>query len=293
MATEVMSRNGTAAADDLGNIVELEHVNVTVPNQILATWFYIVGLGLTRDPYMNVSPLNMWANVGGAEFHLPTRGPQVIPGHIGLVLPDLEALKERLGAVEQHLQGTRFSWSAKKDHVVAICPWGNEFRCYAPAPDFGDTVLGMPYVEFLVKPGAAKGIARFYEKVMGASPVSLRNGKETVATVCVGHGQALRFRETNEPLLPYAGHHIAVYVANISSSYEFFEKHGLIMEGMRGHQYRFKEIIDADSGDPLTTLEHEVRSLQHPMFGRPFVNRNPNQTQGGYKRGEDAFLTAV
>jgi hypothetical protein len=282
-----------AAEDDLGNIVELEHVNVTVPDQILATWFYIVGLGFTRDPYMNVSPMNMWVNIGGEEFHLPTREPQVIPGHIGLVVPDLEGLKQRLASVEKPLEGTKFSWSAKKNHVVATCPWGNEYRIFQHGPEHGDRMLGVTHVEFLVKPGTAKGIAKFYEKVMGASPVSVKNGKNTVARVSVGHLQELRFRETSDPIPAYDGHHIAVYVANISSSYGFFEEKGLIMEGMRGHQYRFKEIIDPDSGEPLMTLEHEVRSLQHPMFGRPFVNRNPNQTQQGYRRGEDAFLTPV
>jgi hypothetical protein len=282
-----------AAADDLGNVVELEHVNVTVPDQILATWFYIVGLGFTRDPYMNVSPMNMWVNIGGQEFHLPTRTPQVIPGHIGLVVPDLKSLKERLASVEKPLEGTKFSWSAKKDHVVATCPWGNEYHAYEPAEEFGDIILGVPYVEFLVKPGTAKGIARFYETVMGAAPVSVKNGKGAVAKVSVGHCQELRFRETADPIPAYDGHHIAVYVANISASYSFFEERGLIMEAMRGHQYRFKEIIDPDTGAPLHTLEHEVRSLQHPMFGRPFVNRNPNQTQAGYKRGEDAFQTPV
>jgi hypothetical protein len=37
--------------EDLGSIVELGHVNVTVPDQTPATLFYIAGLGLTRDPY--------------------------------------------------------------------------------------------------------------------------------------------------------------------------------------------------------------------------------------------------
>jgi catechol-2,3-dioxygenase len=36
--------------EDLGNIVELGHVNVTVPDQSKAIAFYLMGLGLTRDP---------------------------------------------------------------------------------------------------------------------------------------------------------------------------------------------------------------------------------------------------
>ena len=75
--------------EDLGNIVELGHVNVTVPDQRLATIFYISGLGLTRDPYLMSGVDNMWANVGRAQFHLPsrdtTRPGQVVRGTTGLV----------------------------------------------------------------------------------------------------------------------------------------------------------------------------------------------------------------
>ena len=72
-------------ADDLGNVVALEHVNITIPDQARAVVFYVLGLGLTRDPYMNVGLNNMWINVGGQQFHLPSRGAQKIPGYIGLV----------------------------------------------------------------------------------------------------------------------------------------------------------------------------------------------------------------
>src|SRR5215813_12058284 len=58
-------------SEDLGNSIHLEHVNVTVPDQRLATLFYVAGLGLTRDPYLMVSDSNMWVNVGRSQFHLP------------------------------------------------------------------------------------------------------------------------------------------------------------------------------------------------------------------------------
>jgi len=281
-------------AEDLGNVVELEHVNVTVPDQILATWFYIVGLGFTRDPYINVSPANLWANAGDQEFHLPTRGPQVIPGHVGLVVPDLEALKMRLKSVEQHLAGTQFAWSAQKGYVKVSCPWGNEFRCYEPRAEFGDMEVGVPYVELLVKPGAAAGVARFYQQVMQTDASVSKNGGAKVATVSVGAGQELRFRETSEPLPPeYPGHHIAVYVANMSGPYAFFAERGMIMEEMRNHQFRFKEIVDPESGEVVAELEHEVRSLKHPMYGRPFINRNPAQIQATYHKGSDTFHPAL
>src|SRR5258707_14127832 len=124
-----MGSNGAATAEDVGNIVSLEHVNVTVPDQTLAIQFYIVGLGLTRDPYLMVGLDNMWANTGEQQFHLPSRGAQVIPGHIGLVVPDLAQLQKRLGRVEQALAGTQFAWAAEEGYVSGTCPWGNQFRC--------------------------------------------------------------------------------------------------------------------------------------------------------------------
>ena len=82
--------------DDLGNIVEFGHVNVTVPDQSKAISFYITGLGLTRDPFIMAGIENIWVNVGRSQFHLPTRGTQVLRGTVGLLLPDLEALLRRL-----------------------------------------------------------------------------------------------------------------------------------------------------------------------------------------------------
>ena len=50
--------------EDQGNIIALEHLNVQIDDQRLATLFYIGALGLTRDPYMNVLDTNMWVNAG-------------------------------------------------------------------------------------------------------------------------------------------------------------------------------------------------------------------------------------
>jgi hypothetical protein len=39
----------------------------------------------------------------------------------------------------------------------------------------------------------------------------------------------------------------------------------------------------------IALLEHEVRSLTHPLYARPLVNRNPAQSNREYGRGHDAF----
>ena len=54
----------------------LEHVNVTIPDQRLATIFYLSGLGLTRDPYLMAGIENMWVNIGRTQIHMPSRGTQ-------------------------------------------------------------------------------------------------------------------------------------------------------------------------------------------------------------------------
>ncbi|HZS02663.1 MAG TPA: hypothetical protein VFE37_28380 [Chloroflexota bacterium] len=286
--------NGAASAaltaEDVGNVVALEHVNVTQPEQPKAMLFYLVGLGFTRDPYMNVGLNNIWVNVGEQQFHLPTRPPQVIPGHIGLVVPDLGALEQRLASVREPLAGTKFSFSRQDGYVAATCPWGNQFRCYAPDARFGDIIVGMPYVEFQVRPGAAAGIARFYEEVMRAPSRVEQDAAGTAAHVDIGTHQWLTFRETDGPIPPYDGHHIAVYVANFSGPYSFLKARDLIMEEPRNHQFRFKEIVDPATGERLHTLEHEVRGLHHAMYGRFMVNRNPAQSQQGYLRGHDALI---
>jgi catechol 2,3-dioxygenase-like lactoylglutathione lyase family enzyme len=279
--------------EDIGNIVALEHVNVQVPDQSLATLFYIVAMGFTRDPYINVGLNNMWANVGEQQFHLPTREPQIIPGHIGIVVPDLDVLKARLESVAPALSETRFSWSVEGDHVSVTCPWGNRFQCYSPGEKFGDMALGIPYVEFTVPTGRAAGIARFYDQVLGA-PSILESGNEgAVGRVRIGRSQWLLFRETLRPVPPYDGHHIAVYVANFSRPYGFMRKHGLLAEDVRNHQFRFQDIVDPEGGEPVFRLEHEVRSLRHPMFNRFFVNRDPLQSQRQYRRGRDALTPFV
>ncbi len=156
------------SAEDLGNSIHLEHVNVTVPDQRLATLFYVAGLGLTRDPYLMVSDTNMWVNVGRSQFHLPSGSAQVLRGHTGIVISGRKALLDRLASVAGKLDDTAFAFSEHNDYVEATCPWGNRVRCYEPdAARFGRITLGIPYVEFEVPAGTAKGICDFYPQIMG------------------------------------------------------------------------------------------------------------------------------
>jgi hypothetical protein len=288
-----MQQSYDRAAEDLGNSVHLEHVNVQIPDQRIAGLFYVVGLGLTRDPYLNVADNNMWVNVGRSQFHLPTGKPQVLRGHTGMVIEGREALLERLSSVRKRLDGTRFDFNERNDHVEAICPWGNRIRCYEPdAARFGLVSLGFPYVEFDAPVGTAKGIARFYREMIG-TPAEVVNGDGTVARVKVGKNQQLLFRETDKPQPEFDEHHIQIYVADFSGPHRRLNERKLVNREDNQYQYRFRDIVDLDSGQHLFTIEHEVRSLTHPMFLRPLVNRNPAQTARNYAAGYDAMSWAM
>jgi hypothetical protein len=288
-----MQQKFDRAVEDLGNSIHLEHVNITIPDQRLATLFYVAGLGLTRDPYLLVSDTNMWVNVGRSQFHLPSSDPQVLRGHTGIVIPGRKALLDRLASVARKLDGTAFAFSEHNDYVEAVCPWGNRVRCYEPdTARFGRITLGIPYVEFEVPAGTAKGICAFYPEIMGI-PAELRNGDGTMARVKVGKDQYLQFRETDRPQPDYDGHHVQIYITDFSGPYRRLLERGLVSQEDNQYQYRFRDIIDLAEGKHLFTVEHEVRSATHPMYLRPLINRNPAQTNRDYAQGHDQWVWSM
>jgi len=125
---------------------------------------------------------------------------------------------------------------------------------------------------------------RFYREIMEA-PARVEDG---AARVDVGPDQVLLYRETDREPPPYDGHHIQVYLADFSGPYRRLLERGLVSEESDQHQYRFRDLVDPASGRKLFTLEHEVRSMRHPLFARPLVNRDPSQSNVDYARGYDA-----
>ena len=282
------------AAEDIGNIVKLEHVNVRITDQRLSTLFYVAGLGYTRDPFIMVSTNNMWINMGTSQFHLPTGGPDVLRGVAGLVMPDRKALLDRLAKVKGELHGTKFSYAEKNDYVEATCPWGNRFRLHEPNEElFGPIQLGLPYIAFDVPKGTADGIARFYREVMGTQASTGDDGEGHKAWVQVGNKQHLIFLETDQPLPAYDQHHIQIYIADFATPYKKLGELGLLSIDTLEHEYRFTDIIDLDSRKVLFKIEHEVRTSTHPLNGRPLVNRNPAATNMDYKPGHDEMSWAL
>ena len=284
-----MQRHFDRTAEDVGNVVALEHVNVTIPDQQIATLFYVAGLGFTRDPYIMTSTNNMWINIGRSQFHLPTNKPQVLRGHVGLVVPSREALLRRLAHVRKSLDGTRFEFREHNSYVEVIQPWGNVLRCYEPQEQFGRVTLGIPYVEFDVPEGTADGIARFYREIVETAARVVENGHGRAAHVYVGQKQELVYRETDRPSPAYDGHHFQIYVSDFGGLHSRLMKRDLVFEESDQWQYRFKDIVDVESGKLLFKVEHEIRSITHPLYARPLINRNPEQTNTHYAPGHDAL----
>ena len=287
MAGETFDR----ALEDLGNIIHLEHVNVRVPDQQLATQFYVVALGLTRDPYLMIGLENMWINIGKSQFHLPTAAAQVLRGVTGLVIPDFDELPARLAHAAERLKGTKYSYKVEADHADVTCPWGNHIRLHRPSPKWPRMELGMPYVEFPVPTGTAAGIARFYTQIMDARAKVVSNGS-VAAEVTMGTSQTVIFRETADALPSYDGHHIAIYISDFSGPHRKMVERGIVSEESNPYQYRFVDITDPESGKVMFEIEHEVRCATHPMFRRPLINRNPAQRQPTYVAGRDAQVWA-
>ncbi|HKT96347.1 MAG TPA: glyoxalase/bleomycin resistance/dioxygenase family protein [Paraburkholderia sp.] len=269
----------------------LEHVNLTIPDQRLATAFYVSALGLTRDPYLMTGVTNMWINVGRSQIHLPQGNAQHLRGHVGLIVGERQALLKRLRAAQPVLDGTAFGWTERADRVEVTCPWGNRYDCLEHDAlrrnvPWSSIDLGMAYVQLDVPAGCAGSIAAFYREVFNASAGIRDNSGLQQAVIAVGTHQQLIFAETHAAIPEYDGHHIQIYVANFSAPHAWLAARGLTY-GEQPHQYRFADIVDPVSGAHCFKLEHEVRSLRHPLYARPLVNRNTDQSNRDYRRGGD------
>jgi hypothetical protein len=104
--------------------------------------------------------------------------------------------------------------------------------------------------------------------------------------------QELVFRETDAPIPPNEGHHIQVYLADFSTPHRKLLERGLITAENNAHEYRFTEIVDLVDGRSRFTLEHEMRSMRHPLFGRTLVNRDTTIDPLSFVTGREAFAWA-
>jgi hypothetical protein len=260
---------------EVGSLVHFEHVNLRVPDHRLATLYFIEGLGLTRDPLRMVGTGNMWVNVGTQQFHLPIGDATPMPGVVGLVVPDVDAVEHQLGEVSPALKDTLFSLESVGDTLLTATPWGHQIRVHGQTPMTGRLPHALAYVEFWVAPGTSRGIGAFYRDVLQCPVEEAPIDGDRSAWATVGSHQTFRFRERPNAGPVTTDSHVAVYLTRYRAIYDALSRLDAVMEADLNEQFRFNRILDPESRAPLFNFEHEMRSLHHPDYRRPLVNRLP------------------
>jgi hypothetical protein len=278
---------------DVPGIVWFEHLNLVVGVEQVAEMFYFGLLGCTPDP--NAS---FHANLGQQQFHLSVGKPQVLCGSIGLALPSLVTLRQRLAQYGPLLQkaSEHFKVTDFGDSIVIIGPWGNTFAIFSidekvpTAGSGGETYMtrahaqwdkniavrgkpGIRYLEFRVPNISA--VAKFYSSNFGCSSFYSRDGKRVA--ISVGPSCHFVFSESivsPEEVEAAAGLHVCVYIEHYKQAYHLLKQCGAIwtnprfidldtcdtwQEAREGRQFRFKNVNGFE-------LEHETRALRHNQF---------------------------
>ncbi|GJQ08934.1 hypothetical protein GpartN1_g725.t1 [Galdieria partita] len=196
-----------------------------------------------------------------------------------------------------------------KAHVIHVtCPWGNSFM-FVENERIPRTCGFFPLVPYPWKLGlcalmtscakdSSKGIAKFFRNVLFARVLETENS----AIVCLGPRQSIVFEEKEDRKLPeyvpgrkedpmYPDYHLCVYIAEFEKAYQRVEELELLyndhifsdkiysyQDALLHNQFRFRDIIDLDAHERgerrvLYQLQFETRSLYHPYYMRPLVNR--------------------
>ena len=149
---------------------------------------------------------------------------------------------------------------------------------------------GIRFVEFACRTGTATPIAEFYQKVLGchvtcAKADATTDGEVDAAFVSVGPGVHLVFVE-NEQLSDdvtkrMVGVHACIYIPTFQQTYNTLKERDLIWtnprfthldscdtwdEAQASRTFRFKDVLDVDSGEKLLELEHETRPMTHGQY---------------------------
>lgn len=239
-----------------------------------------------------------WVNVGLQQIHIPTgdqldvHQAQRLRGEIALTWP-----QSKMAGLASRLQDRGYETSWREDGLAFVGPFGNKFVAepvepayYGPLQGLGSDSrdmlpggasegLGIRAVKFEVPAATPPRICRFYEQVFGATST---RASDTQCEVSIGFEQALVFEVADE-VREYEGEHIALYMANgtaFRDSYFRAKSSGIVFHNprspqlayhtyddvMRVDEFRFKNIVDVDTGNLLYELEHEIRSLDHSGF---------------------------
>jgi len=294
---------------DVGNILHLEHINLNVPDVLVAHRFYIDLLGLTFDSSRNSNVGTTWINAGRTQFHLVAEDrAQVIIGTIGIAIPSFDDIIQRCvkWTKRNKFAGTRFQYQVivndstgltpwrkhavrSKRKIQITGPWGNHFELFEAQ---SLTMVGIVFVQFDVSNEVLPFMEKVYTKHFQTPIVQSKEGLE----VTVGGRQRLIFSppkchqydraiHCSIPLdVEEYGYHVAIYIANFSGTFTRMQKDNLIYVSDRfrdkadtiakakhHRQFRFKDFRNENRN--LFELEHEIRSVVHSNFMRPLINR--------------------
>ena len=273
-----MTESDRETMPEVGGMLHLDHVNFQVPEHDLATVFFINGLGLTRDPFRRADETNMGVNVGLQQFHLPRRGvTPPFPGIVGLNVPDLAVIRARLMRLDRLGRFADTAYQAEFSDTAAeiVSPFGIRLRLHAAGTAPFLRPLGIAYVKIFVPPGAAADIAAFYRKVFGAIAAVETGGGAPTALVNAGPHQTLQFIERDLDSYDTHNFHVSFHVTHYNRVRERISESGYMSGEGLGQVFFFDRIFDPDTGDTVFLFVNEVRSVYHPDFMRPLVNRWP------------------
>jgi hypothetical protein len=238
---------------------------------------------------------------------------QRTPGHVGLKFDSLDSLKNRLAEHVDNklaLQSYEVDLRSQREFVKLVDAYDNVFYCrvgdstinadkqqpmIAPVEksQWGEDAerdgrhesdcRGIDHVEIHCPIGTAEKIALFYESVLDATTICIDLGDGTkIAIIAFGNvddmgkaDQSWLFRESEEKVPEYDGHHLAKYVgesaADFEQAYKNAEIAGVVwvnprfsfdkadtLEGAREWQlFRFKDIIDMETKTPhILFIDH-------------------------------------
>ncbi len=264
---------------EVGGILHLDHVNFETPDHDMATVFFMNGLGLTRDPYRRADEQNMGVNVGLQQFHLPRRGKQTPPFHgiVGMVVPDMAGIRQRFEVLDElgKLKGTAYSWDEEDNSVLLTSPFGFRIRLHANNTTTFTKPLGIKYIEFWAPPGSAGALARFYDQVLRAPTLVCEIDGAPATIVTAGPHQQIRFLERALDNFETYTMHLSYHVTNYNQVRTTLGEHGALKGISRGEVFFFDKVYDPENGETILKLTNEVRSVYHPDFMRPLINRWP------------------
>jgi len=147
----------------------------------------------------------------------------------------------------------------------------------------GTDGAGIRFLELKCKDAAKVG--RFYEEIFGSSVFYAEDGQR--CAVCAGPSSVhLVFTTCAAEVLAAeaaraSGVHICIYISNFQTVYDRLAARGLIWtnprfvaldtcdtyaEAAASRQFRFRSIIDLESGEELLELEHETRTCRHVQY---------------------------